>query len=740
MKKILCSLALFVALVSAALSFTNNIKGRVTDEDGNPIPEVKVEVAEHGLVTVTGKDGIFTLGDLPLGKYQLIFTHPDYQPGILEVNVTEKPAELIQSHLSVKNPTLLNIKEEITVTAEADSVIDVSLPSHRNILPGKMLETLGTDTVAETVENIPGVAMVGKGGYSMVPSIRGLAEHRILLLIDGARITSERRVGPSASFINLNDIDRIEVNRGPYSVFYGSGAIGGVIDIITRSPIPEKPYQADVRLGYNSTRKEATGAINIGAAKGKYSFMLSAGAKNAEDYLSPEGRVRDSAYSDYNLFLKLKRADRNSDLSLSYIEYFGKDIDKPSPSSEFKPRLYPKERNTLLSLNYSIKNRFNLDEIAANIYTLLPTLETQKENLRSDYSIEKKVLARVDGTNFGFKLMAGKKLSPDYNISFGVDFFGRAQVNDSNMIWEFDPAGIQIQETKVSSLIEADRNNLGLFLDNRIRLGSFAWLNLGARLDLINTSNNPDTGTRISRSDQAVSAHIGSTLQISDELSLIANLGSSFRFPSLSELYYSGLTGRGTVFGNPDLKPETSINLDLGARFLHEKFFASLYTFYNRINDMIQKYKGTGDEEYYYQNLSSSNIYGLEGDLYFWLNKSWEFHFHFHLMQGKDRLTKESLNYISPLRVNLSSKWTPGRIWIEPRLTLSQGVPDPGPLEIVIDGYVLCDVTFGVNLTQHFKAILIGQNLLNTIYHPTADELGVNAPGRGIVVRLAYSY
>jgi len=740
MKKCLYSLALLITLMSAVFSFTNNIKGRVTNEDGDPIPEVKVEVAEHGLVTVTGKNGIFTLGELPLGKYQLIFTHPDYQPGILEVNVTEKPPELLQGYLSVKNPTLLNIKEEITVTAEADSVIDVSLPSHRNILPRKMLETIGADNIAETVENIPGVAMVGKGGYSMVPSIRGLAEHRILLLIDGARITSERRVGPSASFINLNDIDRIEVNRGPYSVFYGSGAIGGVIDIITRSPVPDRPYQADIRLGYNSARQETAGAVNIGAAKGKYSFMLSASGKNAEDYHSPEGPVKDSAYTDCNLFLKLNRSDRNSDLSLSYIEYLGKNIGKPNPTSEFKPRFYPKERNTLLSLNYSIKNKLQLDEISANIYTLIPTLETQKENFRSDYSLDKKVLARVNGTNFGFKLMAGKKLRQEHTLSFGLDFFGRAKVNDTNVTWNYDSAGIQTKETELSSLVDSARNNLGIFLDNKIRLGSLIWLNLGARLDLINTSNLADTGNRISRKDRAASAHLGSTLQITDELSLIANLGSSFRFPSLSELYYSGLTGRGTVFGNPDLKPETSINLDLGARYLHERFFASLYAFYNRINDMIQKYKGAGEEEYYYQNLSCGNIYGLEGDLYFWLNKNWDFHFHFHLMQGKDKVTKEALNYISPLRINLSSKWSPGILWIEPEITLSQGVPDPGPLEVIVNGYTLCDLTIGVNLSKQFRVILIGQNLLNTTYHATADELGVNAPGRSLVARFAYSY
>ena len=142
-------------------------------------------------------------------------------------------------------------------------------------------------------------------------------------------------------------------------------------------------------------------------------------------------------------------------------------------------------------------------------------------------------------------------------------------------------------------------------------------INLGIRYDYIKTSNLSILSNRIAKSDQTFSAYFGTVWQIDSHLSLLANAGRSFRFPSISELFYSGLTGRGTVFGNPDLDPEKSINLDLGLRYLHEKFFLAVYGFCNTIQDMVQKYSGEAEEEFFYRNLSSGRVIGIEGEFYF---------------------------------------------------------------------------------------------------------------------------
>ncbi len=716
------------------------VSGRVSDQDGKPLAYVRVEVCDTPTETKTLTDGTFALENLPPGRYRLRFTHPDYLPEELEVTISEKPGRLIEVALSAKSPMLLTIKEEITVTAEADSIIDVSLPSHRTILPSSVLTELGKANVAEAVEKIPGVAMVGKGGYSMVPSIRGLAEHRVLLLVDGIPITSERRIGASASFINLSDIDRIEVNRGPYSVFHGSGAIGGIMNIVTKAPSAGEQFKGNVQLGYNTARKEGAASVNVSGSRGKFGFMVGVNGKKAGDYSSPTGIIEQSHYSDYDLLLKLNRVGGDSEFYLTFFNYRGVDIGKPSPTSRFKPRWYPREKNTIFNLGYRMRNRFHLDSLNASFYLLLSMLETQKDNLRESFTVKKRNLAKIEGTNFGFKLRGGKGWGQSHTLNFGFDFFGRRGISDRNTEWQFDEYGNITEITEETSLLSARRNNFGVYLDDKIQIHPSIIVNLGARFDYINTSNPGSTADRISRSDRSFTAYIGSIFQITPHLSLLANLGSSFRFPTISELFYTGLTGRGTVFGNENLFPERSLNLDIGLRYLHDKYYASIYGFSNLVSEMIQKYRGAGEEEYYYRNLTQGRITGVEGEFYFWPIEDCEFLVNFHHMVGSEKETHDPLNYIPASRITFGAKFSPGDFWVEPQVTIAAAKKKPGPLELEVAGYTLLDTIFGYKLNPNVVLFAIARNLLNRTYRLSADEQGVDAPGRGIVFKVSYSF
>lgn len=715
------------------------LRGRVFDQQGNPLAGVKVEVVGSSLYTQTLPDGTFVFQSLESGDYQLLFTHPDYRTHTAKVVVKAEKESTLQVSLSEKNPMLLTIQEEITVTAEADSIIDVSLPSHRTILPSSVLTELGTSNIAETVEKIPGIEMVGKGGYSMVPAIRGLAEHRILILMDGVRITSERRVGASASFVNLSNIDRIEVNRGPYSVFHGSGAIGGIINIVTKMPPPGTPFGGRIQLGYNTVRKEKAASLNLTGSWGKFGFMMAASGKDAEDYSSPGGKIEQSHYSDYDFMFKINRQGKTSQFYLNFYTYKGIDIGKPSPQAKFKPRWYPRERNTILAMGYKTENKFHLDNLNVSFYLFPSMLETQKENLTESLTVKKRNLARIEGTNFGFKLRGGKGVGGNHTINFGLDFFGRRGVKDKNTEWRFDVQGQITAKTEETSLFDARRNNFGIYIDDKVHLLSGLTMHLGARFDYINTSNLVDKTKRLSRTDESFTAYVGSVLQLTPRLSLLANVGRSFRFPTISELFYTGLTGRGTVFGSPDLEPEESLNIDLGFRYLHEKFYASLYGFRNTVEHMIQKYRGEG-EEYYYRNLTSGHITGIEGEFYWWLTEGFELFVNFHHMKGKEKETDAPLNYTPRSNLSFWAKFSRGRFWVEPKINLTAAQKNPGPLEIETDGYTLFNAILGYKFTKNLTFLAVAQNILNQTYRLSADEEGVDAPGRGVVLRCSYHF
>lgn len=715
------------------------IRGRVSDLEGKPLAGVKVEVLKTSLRTQTHHDGTFVLENLPPGEYEIVFTHPDYLKDSVAIDTSQKRAPFISVALDARSPILLTIKEEITVTAEADSIIDISLPSHRTILPSSVLTELGTANIAEAVEKIPGLEMVGKGGYSMVPAIRGLAEHRILILVDGVCITSERRIGASASFVNLNDIDRIEVNRGPYSVFYGSGAIGGIINIVTKSPSSHAPFMGKMQLGYNTAREEGTASLNLSGSWKGWGWMMAANGKKAGDYSSPAGKIEQSHYSDYDLMLKVNREAKNSEFYLTLYNYWGKDIGKPSPSAKFKPRWYPRERSAIFTLGYKIKNRFHLDTLTVSFYFFPSLLETQGENLSLSFALKKRNLAKLEGTNFGFKIRCGKELGQRHTLNFGFDFFGRRSIKDRNTEWTYDDAGRVLEKTEETSLLDAKSDNFGFYIDNKFQVSTSVSLNWGVRLDTVSTSNFFNTWQRVSRSDTSLTAYVGSLFQITPRLSFLANLGRSFRFPSISELFYTGLTGRGTVFGNPDLEPEKSVNLDFGFRYLHEKFYASIYGFNNDVSDMIQKYRGPGEDEYYYRNLTQGRITGIEGEFYLWLVEDFEIFLNFHHIRGREKETDKALNYIPTSRLVFWAKFSPGKFWVEPKITLSAAKTDPGPLEIETEGYTLLEAILGYRFNKNLTLLLIAQNILNERYLASADEQGVDAPGRGVVFKVSYS-
>jgi len=742
MKKGLLSISLILVLAGFGFSLSQaTLKGRVSDYEGRPLANVKVVVMDSTISTQTGSDGTFSLENLSQEKLHLMFSHPDYIPQNVEVFLEESSSQTIEVTLTPKNPILLTIKEEITVTSEADSIIDVSLPSHRTILPSSVLSEMGTANIAESLDKVPGVAVVGKGGYSMVPAIRGLAEHRILLLVDGVRITSERRIGASASFINLGGIDRIEINRGPYSVFHGSGAVGGIINIITKSPSPYSPFKGDFHLSYNTARNERAGSASFSGSLGKWGLMFGANGKKADDYSAPSGTIEWSRYSDYDLMFKLNRQSEKSQFYATMFHSKGTDIGKPSPTAHLKPRWYPNESNTLFTVGYRHQNIWLLDNLNASVYVLRSAMETQKDNLREEtLAVKKRNLAKVQGTNFGFKVRGAKAVGRTHTLNFGFDFFSRGGVNDQNTEWQYDEDGMVTRQTAETSLQDARRSNFGFYIDDKIQVSNSLSFNVGGRFDVVRTSNLDLDGSRLSQNDKFFSAYLGSIFQVTPHLSLLANVGRSFRFPAISELFYTGLTGRGTVFGNPDLTPEKSLNFDIGFRYLHEKLFVSIYGFSNSINDMIQKYAGPGDEEYFYRNLTRGRIIGVEGEFYITLMEDVELFINFHHMEGKEKDTDTALNYIPPTRLTFWGKYSPGNFWVEPRLTLSSAKEDPGPLEIPIDGHVFFDTIFGFKASKNLTFLAIAQNILDQTYRASADEAGVDAPGRGFVFKAKYSF
>ncbi|MCC7123376.1 MAG: TonB-dependent receptor plug domain-containing protein, partial [Acidobacteria bacterium] len=223
--RVLASLLIVLFTAASATAF----QGRVVDTSGQPLAGATISVLGRTGDALTDADGRFTWQPDPPVPFEVlvILANGTY---VRPVTITRLDADII----TITVAPLLT--ESITVSGSAPYV-EASPAAGTTSLSGREVSVRQPANLMQAVENVAGVNQVSEG-QAAVPAVRGLARGRTLILIDGARVTAERRVGPSATFMDPAMIDGVEVARGPGSVAYGSDAFGGVISVRTRRVAP----------------------------------------------------------------------------------------------------------------------------------------------------------------------------------------------------------------------------------------------------------------------------------------------------------------------------------------------------------------------------------------------------------------------------------------------------------------------------------------------------------------------
>ncbi|MEJ2537113.1 MAG: TonB-dependent receptor plug domain-containing protein [Calditrichia bacterium] len=216
---------------------SGKISGVVTDPAQKPVAEVYVSLNPINRTALTGQNGYFEFSGIPAGTYSLSFRHISYQDkSIKDISVdTGQITEVDTVQLQER----IFPSEEVSVTATRTerNLFEVSKPL--NLVNSRQIENREAKTSAEALREEAGlfVQKTNHGGGSAI--IRGLSSNQILLLVDGVRLNnSTYRLGNHQYLTTVDNqmVDRIEVVRGPSSLMYGSDALGGTINILTRNP------------------------------------------------------------------------------------------------------------------------------------------------------------------------------------------------------------------------------------------------------------------------------------------------------------------------------------------------------------------------------------------------------------------------------------------------------------------------------------------------------------------------
>ena len=256
----LASTLLFLSITAAA--FASGLGGRVLDPDGRPVANAEVIVSGSTAAPLrvrTDSDGRFDVSGLNAGRYTVIATAPGLVSDAKAVDITGSPSAIdITMKISALSETL------VVSVAQIDQPLSRT-PDSVTVIDGREIEAKQQFTLSSALRSVPGLTLQQNGGPGTVTSLftRGGESDFTLVLVDGIRANAFGG-GLDLSQVPLEDIERIEVVRGPQSALYGSDAIGGVIQVITRSG-GAPSARAQVETGSRAMRRVAgatTGEVN----------------------------------------------------------------------------------------------------------------------------------------------------------------------------------------------------------------------------------------------------------------------------------------------------------------------------------------------------------------------------------------------------------------------------------------------------------------------------------------------
>jgi len=274
------------------------ISGSVVDDRGNPIVNSEVVLSHLNIKTTTDTQGLFVLPSVDAGEYEVHVSANNYSHFSQHVTVGENNVSNIIFKL---NPSVMeNI--DVFATPLHSSYIESALPI--NVLSSDDLRLKQASTLGETLKGELGVHSTYFGPVASSPIIRGLDGPRVLITQNGLDVGDASRVGPDHVVSSeTSTATQIEVLRGPATLFYGSGAIGGVVNVVDNRIPTNADANFDYMLKHNdvSDEDEVSFSLNTGekeANKSGWAFHLDAFHRDSNDYRIPDDSVIDEEEHD----------------------------------------------------------------------------------------------------------------------------------------------------------------------------------------------------------------------------------------------------------------------------------------------------------------------------------------------------------------------------------------------------------------------------------------------------------
>ncbi|MEO5618551.1 MAG: TonB-dependent receptor [Candidatus Eisenbacteria bacterium] len=711
-------------------------------------------------------------------------------------NETAAPAEVVAD--STKPVLFL---KEMLVTGSRYPRAYYESPQALSFLSRRRIRESVPVVAGDLLAQLPGVDNSKDSPWEQRPVVRGLSGQRVLVLMDGSPMNSARGNGPHPSLIDPSQIDRVEVVRGPSSVSYGSDALGGVINIITREALPGngRALNGGLTVGGSSAEKMRSAVGELSPRIGRLSAYLSGGATRTDDFESPNGTVANSAFSNYHWLSNL-RYDFTDRLALKagWQQYRAKDAGIPGLSArlrgftqDFEFSFYNRD-HAHLTLDHQYPKSVWLNQTSVQFYW-----QREFRDFWSNEDIDRSAFptfgvfgapaaaqTRVtqqdryfDLDTWGFRTQMTSAKTDRFRFTFGADA-ARDETDGDNVRfrWYEDANGTRISNPtllRTASVPDGRFDNYAGFVQGEWYLAPRVTLSGGGRFTQyryrteagINQTGFPFTGKSLD--EGALSGSLGIAYQAWKDLHLTANVANGYRQPNAQDLYFSGPASVGFVFGNDELHPEKSISYDAGLRWGPGPFAVSGNLFLTTFDDLIVALPLSpplppivppGQSAYQYTNVATATMWGGDLEAEARAFDRWTFRTQFSGqiadITSRDAILKvyrtdqdrAPLELVPPFKGASSVRWTDasGRFWAESGArwawrTNRLPPPTPGVSQLTAfkKEYIVGDLMAGAILSGH-RLTLGVRNFTDRAYRPALAS--VEDPGLSFVGSLSTSF
>lgn len=723
--------ALFLLGILNSSGQNRNISGKLINViNGKTIPDLKIGVKGSTLIGISNAEGQFNMA-IPDTLKNPEFT--DFS-GMQTLEIRNVGADSYEIYLSPSSLLELSFEDlfkiKVTVSSTKSETV-FHTPSSVSVIDREMLSQYNFISVAEMLRTAVGIDIYQTNNDDNVATSRGILQNyyanKILIMIEGVPTYQPVYGNTNLDRLDVNDIERIEVLKGPASVLYGSNAYLGVVNIILRKG---KDGDVNVRLGTGYKRFGASGA-NVTLSKKDFNLFISGNTGyeiqkpyeltgkrqdlyNGDSVINYQGQIKSTNFNVLTSYKTFTVLLNNYEYQHSFLG-----INPSFISGAGKPMT---DRGTLLAIKYKKGFSKNVNLMANLAY----------DYFKRDYASnqDESTALMLKGERIVGTTVINYLINKSFDIEVGLD--AERRMNGQHV-------SIDLIHDKILKENLKDARDI-------TEISSFAQLHFKTTkvniLGGLRYTNNSFSGDNFS-------GRISAITNLSEFNSVKLILGQSFRAPTMLELYFD----HPTVVGNINLEPEKANSVELAYVYGKKKLFVQMLGYYQKLDQLIQRYTPPTGPPSKYQNLTSIEGYGFEFEAKYQNPKLFNAFFNYNFMEGLGQKAKTNYQHVPNHTFKAGVNKSFGDFFVSANgYAISSVIGNP-KLKMPIDGQFMLDTHIGFKHELESKKIsfthtLSAKNITNSQMQipeyirqtDNINSLSTTGFGRRFIYTLTFSF